>query len=192
MVFSGISSTLLRRNPFKSKSISSFSSISFQNNFNLTTISKFQPQIFSNPRTTDFFQIREYSVETPSLIAQGKEKEKKLAHYDRKVILAYEAVERVEESKRSWVYWPSYKRDAKRANNAINLALKKYYEALSILSEDERKDVEKANGRVINQMLDMQKNTMSDELMNFDEVLKIWNKTAFGEEDPKGSGGTAC
>ncbi|KAI3973604.1 hypothetical protein MKW92_053346 [Papaver armeniacum] len=170
MVFSGISSALLRRNPFKSKSISSFSSIS-SNNFNLTTISKFQPQIFSNPRTTDFFQIREYSVETPSLIAQGKEKEKKLAHYDRKVILAYEAVERVEESKRSWVYWPSYKRDAKRANNAINLALKKYYEALSILSEDERKDVEKANGRVISQMLDMQKNTMSDELMNFDEVV---------------------
>ncbi|XP_026430453.1 uncharacterized protein LOC113327034 [Papaver somniferum] len=100
-------------------------------------------------------------------------------------------MEKVEYSKRSWVTWPSYKGDAKRVNNAVNNALKKYYEALSVLGEDERKDVEKANGWVINEMLDMQKKTMSDELMNFDEVLKIWNKATFGEEDPEGSGGTA-
>ncbi|XP_026387342.1 uncharacterized protein LOC113282524 isoform X2 [Papaver somniferum] len=100
-------------------------------------------------------------------------------------------MEKVEYSKRSWVTWPSYKGDAKRVNNAVNNALKKYYEALSVLGEDERKDVEKANGWVINEMLDMQKKTMSDELMNFDEVLKIWNKATFGEEDPKGSGGSA-
>ncbi|XP_026387111.1 uncharacterized protein LOC113282339 [Papaver somniferum] len=100
-------------------------------------------------------------------------------------------MEKVEYSKRSWVTWPSYKGDAKRLNNAVNNALKKYYEALSVLGEDERKDVEKANGWVINEMLDMQKKTMSDELINFDEVLKIWNKATFGEEDPKGSGGSA-
>ncbi|KAI3973606.1 hypothetical protein MKW92_053348 [Papaver armeniacum] len=204
MVFSRISSSLLRRNPFTSKSISSFSSISSissspSNNINLTTISKFHPQIFSNPRTTDFFQIRRYSGETQSLIAQGKKKQRKspdpkklkLAQYNRKVDLAYEAIERAEYSKGRVIFWPEYKRDAELANNAINIALKKYDEVLSILGEDERKDFEKARWLGRKQMLDIQEKTMNDELMNFEEVLKIWNKTAFGEENPKGSGGTA-
>ncbi|KAI3848641.1 hypothetical protein MKX03_010351 [Papaver bracteatum] len=184
--------------------MSSFSSISSissspSNNFNLTTISKFQPQIFSNPRTTDFFQIRRYSVETQSLIAQGKKKQKKspdpikkkLAEYNRKVDEAFEALEKVEYSKRSYLFWPDYKRDAELANKAINRALKKYDEVLSILGEDERKDFEDDNWWGKKRMLDIQEQTMNDELMNFEEVLKIWRAT-FEEEDQEGSGGTGC
>ncbi|KAI3973605.1 hypothetical protein MKW92_053347 [Papaver armeniacum] len=202
MVFSRISSPLLRRNPFTSISISSFSSISsisssLSNNFNLTTISKFHSQIFSNPRTTDFFQIRQYSVEIPSLIAQGKKKPKKspdpkkekLAEYNRKVNEAYQAIEKVEELKSNWILWPSYKQEAERANDAVNIALEKFNELMSILGDDERKDFDRAD---IDEILEIQEDMMTDGLMNFKESLKIWNKSNFGKQDQKGSGGTAC
>ncbi|KAI3866191.1 hypothetical protein MKX03_014917 [Papaver bracteatum] len=196
MVFSRISSTILRRNPFTS--ISSISS-SPSSNFNLTTISKFHPQIFSNPRITDFFQVRQFSGETPSLIAQEKKNKKKspvptkkLAEYRLKLDEAYQAIEMAKDSKRSWVYWPCYKQDAERANDAVNIAFKEYTELVSMLGEDERKAFEKSSGWIINEILDLQEKTMNDELMNFKEVLKMWNMATFGEENPKESGGTAC
>ncbi|KAI3973603.1 hypothetical protein MKW92_053345 [Papaver armeniacum] len=202
MVFSRISSTLLRRNPFTSKSISSFSSISSissspSNNFNLTTISKFHPQIFSNPRTTEFFQIRQYSGETPSLIAQGKKKQRKspdpkkikLAQYNRKVDEANEAIDKVEEAKNNWILWPSYKKEALRANDAVNIALEKFNELMSILGDDERKDFDRAD---IDELLQVQEDMMTDYLMDFKEFLEMWNKSDFGKQDQKRSGGTAC
>ncbi|KAI3848640.1 hypothetical protein MKX03_010350 [Papaver bracteatum] len=182
--------------------MSSFSSISSissspSNNFNLTTISKFQPQIFSNPRTTDFFQIRRYSVETQSLIAQGKKKQKKspdpikkkLAEYNRKVDEANDAIDKVEEAKNNWILWASYKQEAERANDAINIALEKFNELMSILGDDERKDFDRAD---IDEILEIQEEMMTDDLMDFKETVKIWDKFDFGKQDKKGSGRTAC
>ncbi|KAI3866193.1 hypothetical protein MKX03_014919 [Papaver bracteatum] len=195
MVVSRISSAILRRNPFTS--ISSISS-SPSSNFNLTTISKFHPQIFSNPRITNFFQVRQFSGETPSSIAQEKKnkkspdpREKKLAEYNREVDEAYQAIERVKEVRSNWLSWPSYKQDAERANDAINVAVEKYNWLISKLGEDERKDFDKANIGKIRELVNIQEKMMNDELMNFKEFLKVWNMASFGEEDLKGSGGTA-
>ncbi|KAI3964315.1 hypothetical protein MKW92_034671, partial [Papaver armeniacum] len=182
MVFPRISSAILRRNPFTSKSVSSFSSIisispSPSNTFNLTsTISKFHHQIFSNPRTPDFFQVRKYSVEIPSLIPPKKKRkssssylEKKKAEYNLKVEEADDAVEMAVESHDTFILWPYYEDNAKRASKAINIVLEKYKGLMSKLGDDEKEDFEKANRWLIKSFKDVQEKLMTDELMKFYE-----------------------
>ncbi|KAI3866186.1 hypothetical protein MKX03_014912 [Papaver bracteatum] len=99
-----------------------------------------------------------------------------------------DAIAKVEEAKDNWILWPSYKKEAKRANDAINAVLEKFNELMSLLG-DERKDIDRTN---IDELLEIQEDMMTDYLMDFKEFLENWNKYDFGKHKQKGSGGTAC
>ncbi|RZC43976.1 hypothetical protein C5167_036928, partial [Papaver somniferum] len=90
----------------------------------------------------------------------------KLAQYKRKVILAYEAIDKVKEVKSNCLLWPSFKQEAERANDAVNNALKKFNELMSVLGDDERDDFDRAD---IDEIKHLQLEIMTDGLMYFKE-----------------------
>lgn len=91
--------------------------------------------------------------------------------------------------KSNCLLWPSFKQEAERANDAINIALEKFNELMSVLGDDERDDFDRAD---IDEIKHLQWEIMTDGLMYFKESLQLWNKSASLKQKQKGSGSTAC